>query len=69
MPLYDFKCKKCNTVFEVFKFKYDEEKPVCPNCNTNEYITMVYGKTGVIFNASGFYETDYKRKDNKNIAD
>lgn len=37
MPLYEYKCKKCNTTFQVLKpvTKRDETER-CPNCGITE---------------------------------
>ncbi len=39
MPLYDYQCKHCKTVFEVrasFKEKEAGLKPECPHCQSKE---------------------------------
>lgn len=39
MPVYDFQCNHCQTVFEVrasFREKEQGLKPVCPNCKSAE---------------------------------
>ena len=33
MPLYEFKCKKCNKIFEELK-PYNESFSKCPKCNS-----------------------------------
>jgi len=36
MPIYEFRCKKCGTIFEQLIFSSDgEEKPGCPSCSGN----------------------------------
>jgi len=33
MPIYEFYCKKCNTIFNFFSGSVNVEKrPICPNC-------------------------------------
>jgi len=39
MPLYDYQCQKCQTVFEVratFQEKQDGLKPECPQCQSKK---------------------------------
>ena len=39
MPLYDYQCKQCQTVFEVratFKEKEAGLEPECPQCHTKK---------------------------------
>lgn len=61
MPNYDYKCLSCNTKFEIFQSIKDEPLKVCPNCN-GELKRMIGSGAGIIFNGSGFYQTDYKNK-------
>jgi len=68
MPLYTFKCPKCKKIEEVIQ-RINEEPPVCDKCSKmvpRNFVEMkrVYGDTGKPqFKGSGFYETDYKKKD------
>jgi len=64
MPVYEYKCKKCNNTFiEHFNtFKESIEKKIkCPFCNSNN-IKRIYSKLSFNFKGSGFYETDYKKR-------
>ena len=37
MPTYDYKCKECGKVFEVFRrFSELDEKANCPNCGSTQ---------------------------------
>ena len=39
MPLYDFQCQDCQTIFEVratFKEKEEGIKPQCPQCQSKQ---------------------------------
>ena len=33
MPLYEFQCKDCNTVFEELKSGYSNDSTICELCN------------------------------------
>lgn len=61
MPNYDYKCLNCNTRFEIFQSIKDAPLTVCPNCN-GELKRIIGAGAGIIFNGSGFYQTDYKNK-------
>lgn len=42
MPTYVYKCKECNTKYEVFfKVKEIKEDIICPNCHSNESIKQM----------------------------
>ena len=60
MPTYEYKCNKCEEVFEVFQKITDEPLKECPVCG-GEVKRLVSGGAGIIFKGSGFYTTDYKR--------
>ncbi len=60
MPTYDYECKTCNRVFEVFHSIKAAPLSRCPKCG-NPVKRLISGGMGVIFKGSGFYTTDYKR--------
>lgn len=62
MPTYDFKCKECGLLFERFQ-SISDPIPPCPVCENDDVDRIVSGGAAVIFKGSGFYETDYKKKD------
>ncbi len=38
MPLYEFKCSKCETFFEVLVMKKDDDREIaCPECQSTEF--------------------------------
>ena len=69
MPFYTFKCPSCNQVKEIQQ-SMKSASPVCQRCvNASCGIHIpemerVYGHTAKPqFKGDGFYETDYKKKD------
>jgi putative FmdB family regulatory protein len=36
MPIYEFRCLKCNNVFEILKVK-DEVEMKCPHCESEDF--------------------------------
>jgi putative FmdB family regulatory protein len=60
MPTYDYKCTKCEEMFEVFHKISDEPLKTCSVCG-GELVRLISGGLGVIFKGNGFYTTDYKK--------
>jgi putative FmdB family regulatory protein len=57
MPTYEYECKSCGHIFDVFQNMSDDPVKVCPECG-KEVRRLIKGGTGVIFKGSGFYVTD-----------
>ncbi len=67
MPTYEYKCSKCEEIFEYFQRMTDEPLKICPVCG-GEIIRLISGGMGIIFKGSGFYTTDYKNSSSKNFS-
>ena len=67
MPTYDYECTACPHTFE--KFQAITAKPLrkCPECG-KPVRRLIGAGGGIIFKGSGFYETDYKRKNTSEPA-
>jgi putative FmdB family regulatory protein len=61
MPTYEYICKKCKHMFELFQSMFDAPRKTCPECK-GAVRRLVSGGSGLIFKGSGFYLTDYKNK-------
>jgi putative FmdB family regulatory protein len=59
MPTYEYECKSCGYIFDVFQSMSDAPLKDCPQCG-REVRRLINGGTGVIFKGSGFYVTDKK---------
>ena len=60
MPIYEYQCKHCNDVFEIFH-KIDEDcKVSCPKCLGPA--KKLISATNFILKGSGFYVNDYPTK-------
>jgi putative FmdB family regulatory protein len=68
MPIYEYKCEECGEIFEIFQ-KSSDPPPEKHECGSNK-ISRVISKSSFILEGTGWYETDYKRKDknNKNVS-
>ena len=64
MPTYEYLCENCGHEFERFQSITAAVLRKCPRCNKRTLKRLVGSGAGVIFKGSGFYETDYKRKEN-----
>ena len=68
MPLYTFKCPECEREKEVIQ-KMNDDSPLCNKCTKmvpRRYVEMKRVWQPISkpqFKGSGFYETDYKKKD------
>jgi len=66
MPNYDYKCEKCDHVFEVFQSMNDPKLTDCPQPDCDGTVKRLLGTgAGIIFKGSGFYQTDYRSESYK----
>ena len=56
MPTYSYKCKACETAFDVQQSLADAALETCETCGGP--LVKVYGQVGVSFKGSGFYRND-----------
>ena len=62
MPTYDYKCLECPHTFEEFHAMNAPAVESCPECG-GKVKKLIGAGSGLIFKGSGFYITDYKKKD------
>jgi putative FmdB family regulatory protein len=62
MPAYEYKCTGlCEGIFvKVRSIKDDDPGYLCETCN--QPLERVYSNVGAVFNGSGFYTTDNRKK-------
>ena len=60
MPIYEFRCKKCNALTEVFQKLSDKPPSRCRKCGGR--LEKQVSKTAIQFKGEGWYITDYARK-------
>lgn len=53
MVKYDYKCEKCNHIFEIESSYNDEKKPKCPECRSSK-VRKVILPTSVHFIGGDF---------------
>ncbi len=61
MPIYRFRCVQCGREFRELVNWGDGDGVNCPACGTDK-VERLLPRFGVIYKGSGFYTTEYKRK-------
>ncbi|TCK17357.1 putative FmdB family regulatory protein [Thiogranum longum] len=67
MPIYEYQCTECGLEMEKLQKLSDEPLTVCPECGKPTLQKKV-SAAGFRLKGSGWYETDFKSKDRKNVA-
>lgn len=60
MPIYEFRCKKCNNHIEVYQKLSDKPPTRCQKCGGR--LEKQFSRTAAHFKGEGWYVTDYARK-------
>lgn len=63
MPTYEYECKICGHAFEELQSMTAPKLVTCPSCKEDSLMRLIGSGSGMIFKGSGFYETDYKKKE------
>jgi putative FmdB family regulatory protein len=62
MPLYEYKCTKCGSVFEILQKVNDPPLTKCVHCQGA--VNKMISPSALQFKGSGWYITDYASKGN-----
>ncbi len=65
MPTYEYECRSCGHISDVFHSMTVKRRIKCPECGGGTK-KLIGAGAGIIFKGTGFYETDYKRKSGNN---
>jgi putative FmdB family regulatory protein len=57
MPVYEYQCKDCGKIEEVFQKISDPVRTVCPHCKGN--LSKLISQSSFHLKGSGWYVTDY----------
>ena len=68
MPTYDYKCKKCQHVWEEFHSIKAAPTKKCPACGKSAAERQISAGGAILFKGSGFYLTDYRSDNYKKAA-
>ena len=60
MPIYEFRCKKCQNHIEVYQKMSDKAPTRCQKCGGR--LEKQFSRTAAHFKGEGWYVTDYARK-------
>lgn len=60
MPIYEYRCKKCNNQIEVIQKMSDKPPTRCKKCGGR--LEKMISQTAFQFKGEGWYVTDYARK-------
>jgi len=68
MPIYEYKCEACDHRMEAIQKMADDPLSVCPECDAPK-LKKLMSAVAFRLKGSGWYETDFKAGDKKNLAD
>ncbi len=60
MPIYEYQCQKCQTIFEEWQSGFEDREMPCPECG--EESKRLISHTSFQLKGSGWYVTDYGGK-------
>lgn len=61
MPIYEYKCSKCGSVFELLQKVIDPVLKTCSHCGG--LTKKLFSAPALQFKGSGWYVTDYAQKE------
>jgi putative FmdB family regulatory protein len=67
MPIYEYRCSECGHELEKLQKMSDPPLTECPACGRNSLQKRV-SAAGFRLKGGGWYETDFKGKNRKNVA-
>ena len=68
MPTYQYECDACGHEFEMLQSMTDAKLKKCPECKKTKLHRLIGAGSGMIFKGSGFFATDYKKKESKTTS-
>ncbi|MFO6422939.1 FmdB family zinc ribbon protein [Motilimonas sp. KMU-193] len=67
MPIYEYRCQACEHELEKLQRISDDPLKDCPECN-EPALTKLISAPGFRLGGKGWYETDFKTGNKKNLA-
>ena len=68
MPIYEYRCQECGHELEKLQRISDEPLTDCPSCGKAELRRLI-SAAGFRLKGAGWYETDFKKDNKRNLAD
>ena len=63
MPIYEYRCIRCDNLFDKLQ-NPDDDEPVCPVCGSE--VMRIFSPIGLHFKGPGFHCNDYGKFKSKN---
>lgn len=67
MPIYEYQCQDCEHTLEILQKLSDDPATDCPNCGKSGLKKKI-SAAGFRLKGGGWYETDFKTGNKKNLA-
>lgn len=67
MPIYEYRCQSCGHELEKLQKISDAALKDCPACKKSELVKRI-SAAGFRLKGEGWYETDFKKTGQKNLA-
>ena len=67
MPIYEYRCTECGSVFDRLTSRGDSSVATCPNGHAETQ--RVFSPPGIVFKGSGFYITDNRPNGKSSTSD
>lgn len=68
MPIYEYECRECGHVFDALQKMSDNVLRDCPDCGKPD-LRKLLSAPNFRLKGGGWYETDFKDKNKRNLAD
>jgi len=68
MPIYEYQCTECGHTLEKMQKLSDAPLTECPACG-KPALTKLISAAGFRLKGGGWYETDFKKGNRKNVAE
>jgi len=68
MPIYEYQCGDCGHIFDALQKISDDPLSQCPECD-KDALKKLLSAPKFRLKGGGWYETDFKTGDKRNIAD
>ena len=68
MPIYEYQCGACGHRMEAMQKLAEAPLSICPSCS-EPALNKLISAVGFRLGGSGWYETDFKSKDKRNLLE
>ncbi|MDC0586503.1 zinc ribbon domain-containing protein [Gammaproteobacteria bacterium] len=68
MPIYEYQCQECKHLFDALQKINENPLLDCPSCG-EDALKRLISAPNFRLKGKGWYETDFKKENQKNLAD